>query len=444
MRLAQTRIVVAALALLLLGGVTAPARANTDTARHLQWGLEVVRAPQAWSIGRGAGTTIAVLDTGVDLAHEDLASKLLPGRSFVDAPVQDDRGHGSHVAGIAAAATDNGRGIAGVAPDAKVLPIRVLGSDGGGTNEEVARGIRFAADQRATVINLSLGPEVPLLFSALDDSLVRAIDYAWSKGSVVVIAAGNNFVPLSEYDTVKAIVVAAVDRNDRRASYSTGVGGAMWSMAAPGGASGTAAQGVLSTYWEEGKSNSYAFLAGTSMATPHVAGAAAVLRGLGLTPQQTVDRLLSTAKDLGPAGKDNDFGSGRLDLAAAVAGLAPAPATTSGSGGSVTTTPRSASGPKTSPTAAPPTAPPGPDGASLPTTPPGGGGAPAPGSPAQGSSDFTPIEVQGTQEAAAPDGADDPDDDSDRGGLPLLAIVIAGALLVAVGAYGLMRLRRAP
>ncbi|MFP5327180.1 MAG: S8 family serine peptidase [Acidimicrobiia bacterium] len=443
MRLARTRILVAALTLLLFGRASPPARANTDTARHLQWGLEAVRAPQAWSIGRGAGTTIAVLDTGVDLAHEDLASKLLPGRSFVDAPVQDDRGHGSHVAGIAAAATDNGRGIAGVAPDTKILPIRVLGSDGGGTNEEVARGIRFAADQRATVINLSLGPEVPLVFSALDDSLVRAIDYAWAKGSVVVIAAGNNFVPLSEYDNVKAIVVAAVDRNDRRASYSTGVGGAMWSMAAPGGASGTAAQGVLSTYWEEGKSNSYAFLAGTSMATPHVAGAAAVLRGLGLTPQQTVDRLLSTAKDLGPAGKDNDFGSGRLDLAAAVAGLgpAPAPAKATGSGGSATTRPAGRS--STPPTAASPTAPPGPDSASLPTTPPGAEGQPPPGSTAgQGSTDFTPIEVEEAETAAAPELGNE--EQGDAGGVPLFAVLLAVGLLAGIGAYGIRRLRRAP
>ena len=418
-----------------------PAKAVEDTAIRLQWALELIRAPQAWSIGRGAGTTIAVLDTGVDLGHEDLSSKILPGRSFVAAPVQDDRGHGTHVAGIAAAVTDNGRGVAGTAPDAKILPVRVLDSDGGGTNEEISRGIRYAADQRATVINLSLGPEVPLVFSTLDNSLVRAIDYAWSKGSIVVIAAGNNFVPVSEYGNVKAIVVAAVGRDDRVTSYSTGVGGAMWSMAAPGGSSSSAEGGVLSTYWIANKQNSYAYLAGTSMATPHVAGAAAVLRGLGLSPQQTVDRLLATAKDLGPDGKDNDYGSGRLDVAAAVAGLKPAPSTATTAPGTVTSRPSSGTGSNTSPTAAPPSAPPGPDSAPVPTTPTDGatGTTAAPG----GSDDFTAIEVEDQEPSEDPLAAEATSDD-DGPDLPWVPILLAAVLLAAVLWVGAKRLRRAP
>lgn len=410
------------------------ARAALDPARNEQWGLLLVRAPQAWSVGRGAGTTIAVLDTGVDLSHEDLSSKLLPGRSFVDAPVQDDRGHGSHVSGIAAAVTDNGRGVSGVAPDARILPIRVLDSDGSGSNAQVAAGIRYAADQRATVINLSLGPEVPLVFSTIDDSLVRAIEYAWSKGSVVVLAAGNNFVPLSEYGNVNAIVVAAVDRDDVVATYSTGVGGAKWSMAAPGGASSAAQEGVLSTYWVAGKTNSYAFSAGTSMATPHVAGAAAVLRGLGLSPQQTVDRLLATAKDLGPRGKDNDYGSGRLDLAAAVAGLTPAPATATTAPGSSSRTPGGTTGSRTSPTAAPPTAPPGPDGAPVPTSPAGA-------TPTSAADGFTPIDLEESDDDVSEVAGLPADDGSD---VPWLAVALAGALLVGVTALGVRRLRRAP
>ena len=427
-----------------LTAVAPPARAVEDPARRLQWGLDLVRAPQAWSVGRGAGTTIAVLDTGVDLGHEDLQTKLLPGRSFVDAPVQDDRGHGTHVAGIAAAATDNGRGIAGVAPDAKILPIRVLDSDGGGTNDQVARGIRHAADQRATVINLSLGPEVPLLFSAIDNSLVEAIGYAWAKGSVVVIASGNNFVPVSEYRNVKAIVVAAVDRNDRRASYSTAVGAAMWSMAAPGGSSGSAEGGVLSTYWVKGEANSYAYLAGTSMATPHVAGAAAVLRGLGLSPQQTVDRLLATAKDLGAPGKDNDFGSGRLDLAAAVAGLGPAGPTATTAPGAATTAPSGSAGSNSAPTVAPPTAPAGPDGAPVPTTPAAGttdGGTAV--SEAESDS-FTPIEVDDAGETSEDEVAADDAGEGGGNDPPWVPVLLAAVLLGAVVAFGVRRLRRAP
>lgn len=432
-----------ALCALMAAALPLPALAAEDPAFNQQWALDLVGARQAWTVGRGAGTTIAVLDTGADLVHEDLAPKLVAGRSFVDAPVQDDRGHGSHVAGIAAAATDNGRGIAGVAPDARILPIRVLDSEGGGTNRQVADGIRYAADQGATVINLSLGPEVPLVFSALDDSLVRAMDYAWAKGSVVVIAAGNNFVPLSEYGSVKAIVVAAVGRDDVVTDYSTGVGGAMWSMSAPGGWSGTAEEGVLSTYWAKGKTNSYAFLAGTSMATPHVAGAAAVLRGLGLSPQQTVDRLLTTAKDLGPRGKDNGYGSGRLDLAAAVSGLRPGVSTATTARGTATTSRPASPGSRTTPTAGTPAPTSAPDGSPLPTTPSTspatGGGAVAP----EGGG-FSPIEVEDA-------GGDLPSDDEvagapaeSGGGVPWLPVLIAALLLAGVGGAGLRRLRRAP
>ena len=423
--------------ILFLSTLAPPVRAAGDPGRSQQWALELIRAPQAWAVGRGAGTTIAVVDTGVDLPHEDLASKLLPGRSFVGTAVQDENGHGTHVAGIAAAATDNGRGISGVAPDAKILPLRVFDSDDRAPYSAIAAAVRFAADERSTVINLSLGPELPLVANALDTSLADAIDYAWSKGSIVTIAAGNNAIPVSEYGNLPAIVVAAVERDDTVATYSTGVGGAMWSMAAPGGG---ARGGVLSTYWFEGKSNSYANAAGTSMATPHVAGAAAVLRGLGLSPQQTVERLLATAKDLGPSGKDNDYGSGRLDLAAAVAGLGPAASTATTAPGSraTTTSPASGATPK-SPTAAPPSTPPGPDAAPLPTTP-SDGVDPGEAEPAD---DFVAIDVEDQDDEVAAQRIDD-GSRPDRGGLPLVPVAGAVLLLTAVGAFGFRRLRRAP
>lgn len=305
-----------------------PARASVDPLTSQQWGLDLVKARAAWSVGRGAGTTIAVVDSGTDLNHEDLVANLVPGKSFVSETPQDDDGHGTHVSGIAAGDGDNGLGISGVAPEAKIMPVKVLTPDGG-TVGGVADGIRHAADAGATVINLSVGADVPLI-AGLSSTLPDAIRYAWSKGVICVLAAGNNSLPLSDYGNIPAIVVTAVDRSDHRAGYATSIGGAKWGMAAPGGAAnGNAADDIFSTFWKAGQSNSYGTLAGTSMAAPFVSGAAALLRGLGLSPQATVDRLLATATDIGASGRDSVFGSGRLNVAAAAAGLG---------GGSVGTT----------------------------------------------------------------------------------------------------------
>ncbi|MFN2617042.1 MAG: S8 family serine peptidase, partial [Thermoleophilaceae bacterium] len=162
-----------------------------------QWGLTQINAPGAWARGvKGSGVTVAVVDTGVDLNHPDLQSKLVAGRDFVagkrDCPAgpQDENGHGSHVAGIAAAATDNGIGVAGTAPDSKIMPVRVLDADGSGTVEDIVAGIRFAADHGAKVINLSLG-ELPVL-SQIDpdnEAIAAAIQHAWDRGALVVAAA---------------------------------------------------------------------------------------------------------------------------------------------------------------------------------------------------------------------------------------------------------------
>jgi subtilisin family serine protease len=340
----------AGLALLVGSGVgPAHARAANDPALNRQWGLAKIGAAKAWDTATGAGTVIAVVDSGVDLNHEDLVGKILPGKDYTGVgSVQDDCGHGTHVSGIAAAVTNNGKGVAGVAPDAKILPVKVLAPNGNrcaGSTTDIQDGIKWAADQGATVINLSLGSDIQFLTgSGLGDSL----SYAWSKGAIPVVAAGNSSLFGSGYSNESAIIVTASGTQDDSPSYSSTTGSAKWAMSAPGGDGSGDDGDILSTYFIPGQANQYGLLAGTSMATPHVAGAAAVLRSMGLTPQQTVDRLLGTAADLGAKGKDNLFGSGRLDLAKAVAAgggtappttrAAPAPTTVARAGGAGPTT----------------------------------------------------------------------------------------------------------
>jgi subtilisin family serine protease len=320
------------------GALAAPAPAANDPGRSKQWALDRIGADAAWAAGTGRGTTVAVIDTGVDARHEDLSPKIADDVSCIGAAGDpskcsgsgaDDDGHGTHVAGIAAAATGNGRGIAGVAPAARILAVRVLQHDpftdgARGSVGDVRAGIRWALGNGADVINLSLGPEVSLgvIGAGLDDDIAAA----WEAGVVVVVAAGNEILFPSGYGDVDAIVVTATDRQDRKASYASTVGSARWGMAAPGGDGGEE-NGILSTWWAEGEQDRYAYAAGTSMAAPHVAGAAAVLRSLGLSPQQSVERILSTAADLGASGRDSVFGHGRLDLAAATAGLGSPPST---------------------------------------------------------------------------------------------------------------------
>lgn len=357
--------------LLVAGGAPAHGRLAVDDpvfTQGLQWGLERIGAPDAWSRGTGDGVTIAVVDSGVDLAHQDLRDKIVGAVSCIGAnddprrctgSAQDDNGHGTHVSGIALATTDNGLGIAGVAPDADLLAVRVLANDcttspctASGTAGDVSAGIRWAVDHGARVINLSLGGGT--MQSALGCSFCEAIKYAWSKGAIAVIAAGNDSVLPAGFADEPAVIVTATTREDERASYSSASSGvlraARWPVAAPGGekesrasdcATGGKPKGILSTYWSVGQSDEYACLAGTSMAAPHVAGSLAVLLSAGHTPQSAVDRLLATATDLGPQGRDDSFGYGRIDLAKA---LGPATATTT-TATATATTPTPGSGP---------------------------------------------------------------------------------------------------
>ena len=317
-------------------GFAAPASAGppatpNDQLFALQWNLRAIGAPVAWQVATGSGITIAVVDSGVDLTHDDLKGKVVGDVSCVGAAGdfnnckpggQDDNGHGTHVAGIAAAATDNGIGVAGVAPDASILDVKVLqqscdtinGCDASGTTDDVIAGINYAVEHGASVINLSLGNTSQ---SVLGHSFAAAVNAAFDKGVISVIAAGNDLLLPSGGSDVNAIIVGALNRQDVKATYGNAIGDAKWGLMAPGGEPDTSdgcstdPVGVLSTYFN----NKYACLAGTSMAAPHVAGAVAVLRSMGLSPQQTIDQLLATARNVGPAAV---YGSGALDLAAAV------------------------------------------------------------------------------------------------------------------------------
>jgi len=307
----------------------------------VQWGLLQVGAPAAWTTSTGTGAIVGVVDSGIEATHEDLIGKVVGGADCVGsngneaacAPggTTDTVGHGTHVAGIVAAVTNNGIGVASMAPDAHLLSVRAVDSGGAGTDAEVGAGIRWVVDHGASVVNLSLGAEGTRV--AFGPGFSSAVEYAWSHGAIPVVAAGNS-AQSPNYGSLHMIVVAGTTPSGQLASYSNRVDGAHWGVAAPGGASdGNPYDDIVSTY----KGDSYATIAGTSMATAHVSGALALLRAKGYGRDDAVQRLLSTAVPCGGCG------SGRIDAAAAVgAGSAPPPAVPPGGGGNGSTTPGSA------------------------------------------------------------------------------------------------------
>jgi subtilisin family serine protease len=304
------------LALLLCLAISAGASA-ADPMRSQQWGLDMIHADAAHSTSTGSGVVVAVVDTGVYAPHEDLAGRLVAGHDFIqnDDTPQDENGHGTHVSGIVAADANNGKGIEGVAPGAKIMPIRVLDANGEGDADTVAKGIDWAVDHHADVINLSLGGSAVDSIIGSDEKFTAAVQNATTHGVVVVAAAGNDTAPFCEQPSVSGplLCVGAVDRRGMRTFYSSS-----GDIVAPGGTAltGDPSEDILST-WFDGK---YMTLAGTSQATPHVAGVAALLVSLGLHGQAVVDRLKSTAT---PA--DSTLcpmcGVGIVNAKAAVAGL---------------------------------------------------------------------------------------------------------------------------
>lgn len=282
----------------------APAVSVTDPAYGSSWALPKIQAPAAWDSANGSGVTIAILDTGIDSAHPDLAPNLVPGWNVYDntSNTADVHGHGTWVAGVAAMAANNGKGSAGVAWGSKIMPVRIADANGYAYWSTVAQGIYWAADHGARVVNVS--------YNGVSGSATvqSAAQYLRNKGGVVVVAAGNSGGQESIAANDSLLTVAATDQNDARASFSSY--GSYVDLAAPGVSIYTTTVG-----------GGYSGASGTSFASPVVAAAAALLLSANstLTPAD-VDRILkTTALDLGTAGADPYFGSGRVDAARAVA-----------------------------------------------------------------------------------------------------------------------------
>jgi serine protease len=281
-----------------------------------QWHLKRVNAERAWDYTCGEGVTVAVIDTGVAcydsgpfMKGTDLAgTRCGGGYNFVDdtEEAHDDQGHGTHVAGTIAQTTNNGKGVAGLAYCARLMPVKVLNKQGWGTLADVAEGIRYAADNGAQIINMSLGGSSPAAI------LGDAVRHAVSKGVLVIAAAGNNGRAVGYPAAYEGVVaVSATDQNDNIAWFSSR--GPQIAIGAPGVAV------TQQTICEGGRNKCELFgtFNGTSMATPHVAGAAALLMGQGVTEPNAVRSAL--AESAKPKDNANLFGAGILDAGAAVA-----------------------------------------------------------------------------------------------------------------------------
>jgi hypothetical protein len=279
------------------------------------------------------------------------------------------------------------------------MPVRVLGKNGCGTGSNITEGIRWAADRGAEVINLSLGET--RIFGLTSTALEDAVNDAWARGSIPVLAAGNDDFPAISYANINAVVVAATDENDTKAGFSNPIPGAKWGISAPGVRIVSALPG-----------NRYAYLSGTSMAAPHISGALALLRCSGLSQQAAVDRLISTAKNIGSS---IEYGAGLADLQAALSSQKKCVVSSSGGGASTGGSAGSSSS----------------GGGSSPSRPgsssnqPGGGGDP--GTSTQGGDDGGGVgDVDGEGGASTALAPDDGEPTSN----PVLNAVIVGALVL--------------
>ena len=280
----------------------------SDPAYRRQWGLAAVQASSAWDVTTGASNVVvAVVDSGVDYTPPDLVGQVLSGEGYDlvndDADAMDDNGHGTHVAGIVAAAMDNGLYGTGLAPGCRILPVKVMDSRGSGDDATIARGIDYAVDHGAKVINMSLGgPGVSTV-------LLDATSYARRHDVTLVASAGNYgayaraIYPAADPGVV---AVAATQSNGHAAAFSSW--GPYVDLAAPG-------VDIYSTVPGRG----FVAMSGTSMAAPFVSAAAALVRShFGDSSGDAVARLESSATDLGARKRDDHFGFGLIDVAAAL------------------------------------------------------------------------------------------------------------------------------
>jgi len=316
-----------------------------DSLYSYQWHYDAIKLPQAWDIVNSASVVVAVVDTGVGFTHQDLQGIFVQGYDFVDGdtdptdPAQSES-HGTHVTGTIAALTNNFLGVAGVnwgGYGIKIMPVRVLGADGSGTLDAVAAGIRFATDNGAKIINLSLGGPGAQVF-------MDVVKYAYSKNVTLVCAAGNEYSSSLTYPAayVEAIAIGSI-RYDLTRSYYSNYNYTRYydpykrayvkhyiDFVAPGGdltvdQNGDGyGDGVLSTSWTPTDGDVYMFLQGTSMASPHAAAVAAMLYARGYTtPEAIRTRLRQTAYKIpsymfNSSGWNEEVGYGLLDAYAAV------------------------------------------------------------------------------------------------------------------------------
>lgn len=327
-----------------------------DPSYYKEWHLTKISGPEAWSTTTGSNqVTIAIIDSGVDGTHPDLASKMVPGWNFYNnnSDTSDAYGHGTGVAGAAAALTNNGTGVASVAWACLIMPIRISDASGSASISNIANGIRWAADHGARVANVSFGP------IANSSTISSAAQYLQSKGGVLTVSAGNSATFDSSSDDPSMMVVSATDQNDVLASWSNR--GNNVDLSAPGVSIYTTMRGGI-----------YGSGSGTSFSSPIVAGLAALVFSANpnLTPGQVTNILKSSSDDLGSTGWDASYGSGRVNAARAVC------AATGGTCSTTTPTPTPIPTPMPTPTPTPTPAPtPVPD-TTLPsvsiTTPSGG------------------------------------------------------------------------
>ncbi len=268
-----------------------------------QWHLTKINASTAWDAAQGSGVTIAILDSGVNGAHPDLASRIVPGRNVVDgnSDTTDVNGHGTMVAGTAVASLNNGAGVAGTAGAAKLMPVRISDANAYAYWSNVATGLYWAADNGAKVANVSYSG------AATSSSVQAAADYMRAKGGMVFISAGNAGTEVTATTSASITVVSATNSSDARPSWSNW--GGLVKLAAPG-------EGI----WTTERGGSYNAPSGTSFAAPMAAGVAALVMSArpDLGVAQVENAIFSSAKDIGDVGRDKYYGFGRIDAAAAV------------------------------------------------------------------------------------------------------------------------------